>query len=112
MLFVFGTTITVIRLTPGGTDVYGDAVTSTSSSTTITGCAVAPRYSTEPAERGRQGVIVGLTLYAPTGSDILHTDTITIDGVSYVIEGEPAEWHQPMTGWDPGIEVALKRVLG
>ncbi len=110
--FLFGKTITVVRSSPGGVDQYGDLVSGTTTSTAIAGCAVAPRYSSEPVERGRNGVIVGLSVYAPAGSDIRYTDAITIDSVSYRIDGEPASWSNPLTGSAPGVEVALVRSAG
>jgi hypothetical protein len=110
--FTFGRPVTVLRDTPGGFDPYGDPVTSTTIRTLIEACAIAPRYSTEPTERGRQGVIVGLSVYAPAGSDITSTDRLEIDGITYVIDGEPAEWVNPFTGSWPGLEVAVRRATG
>lgn len=112
MTFAFGTSITVRRDSPGGFDVYGSPVAGTTTETVITGCAVAPRYSTESTERGRQGVIVGLTVFAPFGSDILYTDRIVVASVEYRIEGEPASWANPFTGSTPGMEIALTRAVG
>ena len=111
MAFAKGETVTVL---PGPTtfDAYGDPVASLRTGGDITGCAVAPRYSTEPTTRGRQGVIVGMSIYAPAGSDILSTDLLTVRGDTYMVEGEPAEWVSPYTGWAPGLEVAIKRAVG
>ena len=110
-MFSHGETVTVV---PGPVtfDQYGDPVAPTRTGGDITGCAVAPRYSTEPTARGQQGVIVGLSIYAPAGSDILSTDLLTVRGNPYQVEGEPAEWISPFTGWAPGIEVAVKRAVG
>lgn len=112
MTFAFGRTVTVLRDSPGGFDAYGDPATSTTARVVIESCAIAPRYSNEPTERGRQGVIVGLSVYAPAGSDITSTDRLEIDGVAYVIDGEPAEWINPFTGSRPGLEVAARRATG
>lgn len=112
MTFAFGTTITVRRDSPGGFTAEGDPVSGTTADTAIAGCAIAPRMSSEPTERGRQGVIIGLTVYAPFGSDILFTDTILIATVEYRIEGDPADWSNPFTGATPGMEIALTRAVG
>lgn len=110
MDFPHGETVTVL---PGSTtDQYGDPVPSARTGSTIDGCAIAPRMSTEPPERGRQGVVVGLTVYAPAGSDIISTDLLMIRGLTYVVDGEPAEWSSPFTGWTPGLEVAVRRAVG
>lgn len=107
-----GETIVVVRLAPGGVDQYGDPVASTESRTTVEGCALAPRMSDELNTRGRQGVIVGLTLYAPPGADILHTDHIEARDQTWEVDGEVGDWRNPYTGEQPGLEVALKRVAG
>jgi hypothetical protein len=110
-MFAFGETVTVVP-GPVAFDQYGDPVNPTRTGGNITGCAVAPRYSTEPTARGQQGVIVGLSVYAPAGSDILSTDLLTVRGNLYQVEGEPAEWINPYTGHNFGIEVAVKRAVG
>lgn len=128
MRFPNGQIITVLRDVPGGVDVWGDPTTASTSRTDIAGCAIAPRYSSEPATVGRNGVIIGLSLYAPAGSDILFTDRIEIGGGGtvvatglpvtpttakiYVVEGDAADWVSPFTGWAPGMEIALKLGLG
>lgn len=110
-MFTFGETVTVLP-GPPTTDQYGDPIPSERIGGDIANCGVAPRYSTEPTERGRQGVIVGLTVYAPTGSDILSTDSLRVRELDYVVDGEPAAWVNPFTGWAPGIEVAIRRAVG
>ena len=112
MTFPHGQTVTVLRSSPGGFDAYGDPITSTTTETDIGGCAVADGDSYEPTARGREGVVVDKTLYAPFGSDILFTDRIISDGVEYRIEGSPALWQQPMTGTRFGMTVALVRAVG
>ena len=112
MRFPYGVTVTIVR--SSGTDAYGDPVTGTTTRIDIPLCAVAPRTSTEPTERGRQGVIVGKTVYLPDDAPAvpLFTDQLEIAGVLYNIEGEPGEWVNPLTGWKPGTEVAIKRAAG
>jgi len=101
---------TVVRLRGGsGHDEDGDPNTGAADRTDISGCLVAPRYSDEPAGRGRHGVVIGLTLLAPAGADLVHTDRIEIDGVTYTIEGEPGAWTGTRVG---GVEAALKRAAG
>ena len=106
-----GTTITILRAFEGLDD-FNNPIAGPTPPTVVEGCAVAPRMSTEPTIRGRHGVIVGLTLYAPPGTVILPTDRITIGGNDYQVEGEPGVWKNPFSGSTPGIEVALKRAEG
>lgn len=103
---------TVVRIRPPGTDVYGDPLPGTPARTNILGVAVAPRMSTEPTARGRQGVVVGLTIAPPPGSDIRFTDQVEVRGVVYDIDGDSIEIVNPFTGWAPGAEIALKRAAG
>ena len=110
MRFSHGETVTVVRASPGGVDAYGDPLPGDASRVDVPGCAVAPRYSSEPSERGRQGVIVGLTVYGP--DVFLSTDQVEVRGVLYDVEGEPGFWENPFTGWAPGVEVALRRAEG
>jgi hypothetical protein len=108
----YGTAITVRRGSPGGFDPYGDPVPGSTTDTVIDGCAIAPRMSNEPTERGRQGIIVGLTVYAPAGSDILATDLILIGGVVYAVDGVPGVWVNPFNGAAPGVEFAVTMATG
>jgi hypothetical protein len=101
-----------VRSTPGGVDEYGDPVAGTTTETTLAGAYVAPRESDEITNRGRAGVIVGLTLFAPYDTDLRHNDRIKVDGVLYDIEGEPGRWRNPFTDWEAGIQAALRRTAG
>lgn len=108
----FGDTVTVIRSTPGGTDQYGDPKTSTIERIPIQGCAVAPRFSSDMTDRGRDGVVIGKTVYPPAGADIRATDRLELEGDLYEIDGEPIEWRNPISGDAPGGEIALRRARG
>lgn len=101
-----------LRHAPGGMDRYGDATSGEVDRLLIEGAAVAPRSTDDNNDRGRQGVIVGLSLYTPYGADLIYTDQVEVDGAVYDIEGEPGKWKNPLTSWEAGIEVALKRAAG
>lgn len=112
-----GITITVERGL--GKDAYGDPIAGAPSTHEVDHCWVAPRRGggRELDDRGREASIVGLTLYAPVGADLLRTDRIVIaDGSPnagrYEVEGEAAEWVSPFTGKHFGFEVALRRAEG
>lgn len=105
-------TITRVRTTPGGHDQYGDPIPAVTTRTVLDRCTVAPRSSSELAGRGRQGVIVGLSLYGPPGTDLVYTDQVDVDGTVYAIEGEPGRWNNPFTRSREGIEAALNRAVG
>lgn len=104
--------ITRIRRTPGGVDQYGDPVPSNTIETELRGAFVAPRMSDEIQTRSRAGVAVGLTLFAPAGTDLRFTDQVRVDGEVFEVDGEVARWEHPGSGWAPGITAALKRAQG
>ncbi len=101
--------VTRIRTSPAGTDPDGDPVATTTDTLVIAGCLVAPGPSTEPGARGRQGVVVDLTVYAPVGADVVHTDHIEVDGVAYRVEGRPGPFTGSRVG---GVEIELVRAAG
>lgn len=101
-----------VRGNPGGVDEYGDPIVGTDDRTILIDAFVAPRESGDISNRGRQGVIVGLTLFAPYETDVRYTDQIEVDGVLYDVDGEPGKWRNPFSGWEAGIQVALVRASG
>jgi hypothetical protein len=105
-------TIYRVRTAAGADDRYGDPTAGTETRTLLTECAVAPRESADVSDAGRRGVIVGLNLYAPYGTDLLHTDQVEVDGVLYEADGEPGQWKSPLSSWEAGMEIALRRVQG
>lgn len=108
MRFPFGVTVTVIR--QGTVDRYGDR--QPGAEVEVAGCAVFPRTSTESLD-GRDTVVIGLTLLPPASADIKATDKVRLpDGATYQVVGEPGPWSSPLTGWAPGLQVALERVTG
>jgi hypothetical protein len=99
-------TVTLLRESPGGFDAYGDPITSTTTRIDVDDCLVAPRTSTEPTERGREGVVTGWQVIAPDGTSALYTDGIEIRGVTCRIEGEVGNW-PPM-----GVVINAVRAVG
>ncbi len=89
-------TVTILRDSPGGTDVYGDPIPSTTARIDVPGCLVAPRISVEPTARGSEGVVTGWEVIAPTGTDARYTDRIEVPYMGAVVTcnivGEIADW--------------------
>lgn len=82
------------------------------SSLAIEGCAFNPGGSTEPTQEGRNAVITRPEVYAPADADVLAGDRLVVRGLTYDVEGDPADWRSPFTGWQPGLVIALERVSG
>ncbi|MDH6224359.1 hypothetical protein [Streptomyces sp. MJP52] len=64
-------------------------------------------------QQSRDTVIVGWTVYDPTGTDWLTTDQVRIRGVVCDITGEPGDWgRSPFTGARGPVQFAADRVTG
>lgn len=110
-------TVTRLREAPGDLDEYGDPAPGTTTETVLDGAGVAPRSSEDITNRGRQGVIVGLSLYAPFGVDVVYTDRFRVEGLgsldgTYEVDGEAGQWKSPLSSWEAGTETALRRAQG
>lgn len=121
----FGETITRLRTAPGPTgpdgrpvrDDRGQPVPGEVVETDVPGCVVTPR--TEPlkvggaVQQGRDTVIDGYNVYAPSGSDWLTTDQVRIRGLLCGITGEPADWgRSPFTGLAGPVQFQADLVTG
>lgn len=78
----------------------------------ISGCAFDPGGSSEALDLARNVVTTQPKVYAPAGSDIAAADRVVVRGVTYEVDGNPALWRSPFTGWEPGLVVALKSSEG
>lgn len=78
----------------------------------ITGCAVAPRDQQEDHDEGRQAVIDGFTVYAPSGTEILPSDRLRIRGDDHEVIGEPGVWVNAWSDVEEGVEIRTQRVAG
>lgn len=114
MTALFTVTLTVDR--PAGTDAYGNPLAGVTH--TVDDCVVAPRGSPfEDNADHRDQIIDSLSVYAPSGADIKAQD-VAVDPLPpaytgrWQVQGDVAYWQSPFTGWQPGVEVILKRVEG
>jgi hypothetical protein len=114
-MFPHGETITRLRGTatvdPYSTEPTGVSWT-TPASLEIEGCGFNPGQSAEPLQVGRNAVTTQPEVYAPAGSDVLSGDRVVVRGKTYDVDGEPAGWRSPFTGWEPGLVIALKLTEG
>ena len=134
MRFAHSATVTILR--GGGYDPDTGNRLPPDEEIEVPGCWWAPRTqgagpsSGSIDQRGRQGVIEGLTLYAPYGAPIRHDDQIRLpigapldgphygttaygdEGEVWEVDGDPGPWKNPMSGRAHGMEVAIRRAAG
>lgn len=48
--------------------------------------------------------------YLPFNAAVSSSSVLVIRGKRYEVDGEPAPWRNPFTGWSPGVQVPLRRV--
>jgi len=109
--------VSIVVIRHAGRDAYGDPTVATPTRHTIADCVVAPGLtnlradSVDVLDRGREGIIAGVTVYAPADADVRHTDRVEVAGVTYDVEGDPSVFVNPYTG-SAGAEIALRRTAG
>ncbi|MFJ7417989.1 hypothetical protein ACIQXD_05170 [Streptomyces uncialis] len=118
MSYPYGETVVRLRRGPSpGRDPRGQPIPGPLVETPIRGCGVAPREETPHVggeqQQFRDTVIVGFTVFAPPGTDVLTTDQVRIRGVTCKVTGEPGDWlRNPFTGTHGPVQFAADRVTG
>lgn len=114
MHFAFPLTVTVHHRE---VDEVGDYMVTDSYE--LPGCAVSisvgrtARRSFEYESFERDLIRGDLVLYAPPGSDIRSSDTVTLpDETLWNVWGYAADYASPFTGWRPGMQIRLRRYTG
>lgn len=78
----------------------------------LEGVAIAPSSSIEPLAVDRRQVVTQMSIYCGADEDILEGDRIRDGSVRWEVEGEVANWKNPLTGWAPGAEFRIRKVVG
>ncbi len=78
----------------------------------IQGCAFDPGTSAEPVTLGRADVVTQPVVYAPYGTDVTAADRLVVRDRTWQVDGDPADWRSPFTGWCAGSVIKLKAVEG
>lgn len=105
-------TLGIKRYEEGATDAHGNPVESWGSVENVAVYAVAPSFSNEPPESGRDAVITGLSVLAPTDVVIGAKDRAVWNSEEYTVEGDLGDWTTGPFSFKPGIQFALKKVNG
>lgn len=82
------------------------------SEVTLTVRGVEPVSSSEDNSDGRQAVITGYRVYLDPGADVQSGDRVVLRGVTYDVDGTPADWRSPRGSALGGVVVALKDMEG
>ncbi|MGW7350947.1 hypothetical protein [Streptomyces sp. NPDC054784] len=121
--YPFGVTVTVVRTgTSPGRDPRGQPLPGPDESFAVEGCVVTPRQENPQVggdqQQARDTVVVGVTVYAPPGTDVRTTDKIRVLTGPYAdqlfeVTGEPGDWgRSPFTGTPGPVQFAADRVTG
>ena len=78
----------------------------------IDGWGVDDSRSAWSVEQGREPVVSDVVLYRPEVADVLAGDRVVVRGRTYTVDGNPATWRHPMTGWSAGFVVRGNLVEG
>jgi len=113
-MFAYGEEVAVLEAAES-TDEYGNTVESWDAPTTVAfvqGVGVEPRPSGETFIDSRNAVTSGFTLYMPAGVTVQPEHRVAVRGEVWAVQGDPAEWRNPFTGWSPGSVVQVGRTDG
>ena len=120
MVFPVPNGVTITRVRTGaspGRDPWGVPIPGPVTETDLHGVVVTPRQQAPDVggdqQQARDTVIVGLTVYAPLGTDVRTTDRFRVRGQMYEVTGEPGDWgRSPFTGTPGCVQFLLDRVTG
>ena len=109
--------------TADGEDAHGNPVVAFADAVPVKVYGYGPSTSGEPFQQGRDVVVTGQTVYAPspmanaaTGEPVTPTALdrfeLPLGGPEYEVDGEIGDWNHGPFGWAPGYSIALKRVEG
>jgi len=78
----------------------------------VEGVAIAPSSTVEPVNDSRAQVITQMSIYCGPDEDVLPEDRIRARSGVWEVQGEVQAFPNPLTGWNPGSEFAIKKVHG
>jgi hypothetical protein len=107
MTFPLGQTVTVNRVTQ---DAHGNKTVA--STHTIDHCVFWPTAGKETIAPAMDVLEADMVILMPPGSDILSTDEVVVNGITYRVTGQPSSYTSPFTGFSSGIKVDLQNSEG
>jgi hypothetical protein len=111
--FPFGEVVLFEAQVVGAEDAHGNPVESFAAPVSVPGWGFDPGGSVERFDPGRDPVITNPRLFRKSNDFVPGArDRCTVRGLLFVVDGDPAVWQSPFTGWQPGVVVGLERVSG
>lgn len=112
-MFPFGETVQFMAYQLGAEDAHGNPVESWADPVSSGGWGFDPGGSVESSMPGRDMVVTSPRLFRQSRDFVPGSrDRVTVRGREYQVDGDPADWRSPLTGWEPGIVVTLEVVSG
>lgn len=105
---MIGETVTVHHPATWATGSYGERTVATWDDEDVERCAVAPGETMENLDR-QATLAVEWTVYCPAGTTVEAEAQMTVRGVRYEVDGEPADWTNPYSGEAKGVVVKVGR---
>lgn len=105
-----GTETIIVHRPSTDLDRFGDPV-AVAAPRPIKRCIIVPRGIGGEENQSSNTVISGLQVFCPPGSDVKATDRVTARGLTYEVEGEPADY-RTSSGVPRAVMVNLVRVTG
>lgn len=105
-------TIGIRDYVEGVKDAHGNTTSGWGNTRNVEVWGIAPRFSNETYETGRNPVITGYTIIAPPDLVIDRRSLVIWDGVEYEVEGEVGDWTTGPFAYRPGVTINIKRVGG
>lgn len=84
----------------------------TTPSTLVLRGAFDPGSSVELSDVARDSVTTQPSFLTDFGADVRAGDRLTVRGRTWDVDGDPAEYRSPFSGWEAGMVVKLKAVSG
>ncbi|MBE6477835.1 MAG: hypothetical protein E7Z97_07185 [Propionibacteriaceae bacterium] len=113
MIGQYGTTVTIIRQTPGGYDQYGEPIPGEQVTIPVPGCSVQNPITSLSVEAGAVTPLTQLVVYMPPGTELVTSpsttpDKILVNGTQWNIDGRPTQLVSSATGRKGWLQVPLK----
>jgi hypothetical protein len=103
--------INISRRSLGAFDDYGNATT-TRTSIAVANCLIGFGSTNEATDPARNPVDAALTIFLPSGTEVLDGDEFEIRGEMWVKDGDAISYQVDWPGFTPGVSINVRRRRG